>query len=66
MVGEAYRHAKALGGWTEPQRALEAAGYRYGAPGVVIGEEPRTVLEEISDLLARHRVWDRFPTRVGG
>ena len=64
MVGEAYRHAKAIGGWTEPGQSLEAAGYLYGAPGVVIGEEPQTVLEEMTALLARHRVWDRFPTQV--
>ncbi|MHA6757360.1 catalase [Streptacidiphilus sp. PAMC 29251] len=66
MVGEAYRHAKALGGWTEPQHTLEAAGYLYGAPGVVIGEEPQTILEEITALLGQHRVWDRFPAAVTG
>ena len=66
MVGEAYRHAKALGGWTEPGHALEAVGYVYGAPGVVIGEEPQTILEEITGLLAQHRVWDRFPAQIGG
>lgn len=66
MVGEAYRHAKALGGWAEPGHALEAAGYVYGAPGVVIGEEPQTILEEITGLLARHRVWERFTTQPGG
>ena len=35
-----------------------------GAPGVVIGEEPQTVLDEITGLLARHRVWERFPAAV--
>ncbi|WP_225448666.1 catalase [Streptacidiphilus sp. P02-A3a] len=64
MISEAYRHAKALGGWVEPPHALEAAGYVYGAPGVVIGEEPRTVLEGVTGLLARHRVWDRFPAAI--
>ena len=66
MVGEAYRHAKAIGGWTEPQHALEAAGYVYGAPGVVIGEEPQTILEELTALLGQHRVWERFPTQLSG
>ena len=66
MVGEAYRHAKAIGGWTEPQHTLEAAGYVYGAPGVVIGEEPQTILEELTALLGQHRVWERFPTQLSG
>jgi len=64
MVNETYRHAKALGGWIEPPHLLEAAGYAYGTPGVVIGEEPQTVLDEITGLLARHRVPDRFPAAV--
>jgi catalase len=64
MLTEAYRHGKALGAWGSGTGALEAAGIPVGAPGVVSGEEAGAVLDRISELLAEHRVWERFPTAV--
>ncbi|MEV6211459.1 catalase [Kitasatospora sp. NPDC051914] len=61
MLGEAWRHAKAIGGWGGADRALRAAGIPADAPGVVLGEDGEAVLSGITDLLAAHRVWDRFP-----
>jgi catalase len=60
MLAEAYRHAKAIGGWDHVAHALAAAGIPEEAPGVVIGDGP-AVLEGIAELLAKHRVWERFP-----
>ncbi|MBD3931159.1 catalase [Streptomyces chumphonensis] len=64
LVAEAYRHAKAVGGWADGEEALRAAGVTPGGPGVVTGGDPADVLSEITRLLARHRVWDRFPATV--
>ncbi|WP_431782661.1 catalase [Streptomyces chumphonensis] len=64
LVTEAYRHAKAVGGWAGGEEALRAAGVTPGGPGVVTGGDPAAVLSEITRLLARHRVWDRFPATV--
>ena len=36
-----------------------------GAPGVVAGSDAASVLEEVQQLMAGHRVWDRFPARLG-
>ncbi|WP_455361386.1 catalase [Streptomyces sp. SYSU K21746] len=63
MVGEAFRHAKPLGHWGDGARVLSAAGCPADAPGVV-GGEPQNVLEEVTGLLAEHRVWARFPASV--
>jgi catalase len=60
MLAEAYRHAKAIGGWDHVAHALAAAGIPEEAPGVVLGDGP-AVLEGIAELLAKHRVWERFP-----
>ncbi|WP_165788362.1 hypothetical protein, partial [Arthrobacter glacialis] len=54
-----YRHAKAIGGWGGAGVALEAAGVAADAPGIVHGY-PGEVVEGIGQLLAHHRVWDRF------
>ncbi|MFF8833216.1 catalase [Streptomyces sp. NPDC015131] len=64
MVSEAFRHAKAIGGWAGAERVLEAAGVPAGAPGVVTGDGGESVLSRVTQLLARHRVWDRFPAAV--
>ena len=60
LVAEAYRHSKALGGWGEARTVLAAAGCEGGA-GVVLDDSPQDVLTSITDLMATHRVWDRFP-----
>ncbi|CAM5464383.1 catalase [Streptomyces cyaneofuscatus] len=64
LLSEAFRHGKAVGGWGEVAGALEAAGAHATLPGVVTGDDPATVLEQISRLLGEHRVWDRFPAGI--
>ncbi len=61
MLGEAFRHAKALGGWGQAGATLSAAGCDEGAPGVVLGQDATQVLAQVVELLGEHRVWARFP-----
>jgi catalase len=61
MLAEAFRHAKAIGGWGAAEQALALAGCATDTPGVVFGEEPAVVLERVVQLLGEHRVWARFP-----
>ncbi|MFB7948503.1 catalase [Kitasatospora phosalacinea] len=61
LLDEAWRHAKAIGGWGDAREALTAAGLPSDGPGVVLGTDPVQVLRDVADLLAGHRVWDRFP-----
>lgn len=60
MVGEAYRHGKAIGAWGDGADALAAAGLPAGSVGVVTGEAAPEVLETVTGLLGAHRAWDRF------
>ncbi|NJQ02697.1 catalase [Streptomyces zingiberis] len=67
LAGEAFRHAKALGGWGDARRVTEAAGIDPAAPGVILADGPDgavDVLDGVAGLLTRHRVWDRFPATV--
>ncbi|APX32366.1 catalase HPII [Brachybacterium sp. P6-10-X1] len=59
LIDECWRHAKAMGAWGEGRGALEAHTGSGGA-GIVLGDEPFTVLGEIQSLLGGHRVWERF------
>jgi catalase len=61
MLAEAWRHAKVIGAWGGGERAVLAAGIPVDAPGIVIGEGGAPVLTEITEILAAHRVWHRFP-----
>jgi catalase len=61
LVAEAFRHAKAIGGWGDLASVLAAAGCPADAAGVVTGAAPGAVLGEVKQLLARHRVWERLP-----
>ncbi|MDT0407718.1 MULTISPECIES: catalase [Streptomyces] len=61
LLGEAYRHGKAIGGWAGAEAALTAAGVPQDAPGVVLGGSGTEVFEQLTTLLRSHRVWDRFP-----
>ncbi|MFF8773566.1 catalase [Kitasatospora sp. NPDC015120] len=61
LLTEAWRHAKAIGGWGGAERALAEAGIPAGAPGIVLGDDGEAVLDGLLGLLAAHRVWDRFP-----
>ncbi len=60
LLEEAWRHGKAIGAWGEGVAALESVGIA-GDTGVVTGGSGTEVLEQVTDLLARHRVWERFP-----
>ncbi len=60
LLGEAYRHGKAVGGWAGGQDALAAGGALPGTPGVVVGEAAAGVLAQVTELLGAHRVWERF------
>ncbi|WP_055590796.1 catalase, partial [Streptacidiphilus griseoplanus] len=65
MLTEAWRHAKAIGGWGTAAQALQAVGIPADAPGVVLGGDGETVLQDVITLLAAHRAWDRFPAPSG-
>jgi len=61
LVAEAFRHAKPIGAWGDVEDLLAVAGADPGAPGVMVGQDPAEVIDQVIDLLAEHRVWDRFP-----
>jgi catalase len=62
MLGEAFRHAKAIGAWGAGVEALELAGIPLDALGLATGEHPAAVAGDLHDLMGTHRVWDRFTT----
>jgi catalase len=64
LVSEAFRHGKAIGGWAGAESILAAAGVPAESPGIVTGEDGAGVLEGVSELLGRHRVWERFPAAL--
>jgi len=59
LVSEMFRHCKALGVGTGAESVLAAAGIQAAAPGVVVGP-PAALVAQLAELLAGHRVWDRF------
>lgn len=64
MVEECFRHAKVIGAWGSGADALAAAGVPLDAPGVVTGDSASGVFTDVSEQMAFHRVWDRFPTTL--
>lgn len=60
LVAEAFRHGKAIGAWGRGTAALEAA--TATGPGVVVGDDPVAVVDEVLALLGGHRVWERLAT----
>jgi catalase len=63
LVDEAFRHGKALGAWGAGADALAAAGITPPAAGVVVEQSAQAagaVLEQVTELLGSHRVWERF------
>ncbi|MFI9123093.1 catalase [Streptomyces bikiniensis] len=64
LVSEAFRHAKAIGGWAGAETVLAAASVPAGAPGVILADSGEAVLSGLTPLLAKHRVWDRFPAAL--
>ncbi|MFV2101026.1 catalase [Micromonospora sp. LOL_024] len=63
MVEECWRHAKAIGAWGSGVAALEQAGVA-GSPGVVTGEDGSEAFTAVQQLMANHRVWERFPVPI--
>ncbi|MEV4640648.1 catalase [Actinoplanes sp. NPDC049548] len=63
LVDEAWRHAKAIGAWGNGRTVLQEAGVA-GTPGVVTAESGAEALAAVQQLLAAHRVWERFPASV--
>jgi len=63
MIEECWRHAKVIGAWGDGIPALSQAG-ADGSAGVVTGESAAAVFEEVQQLMACHRVWERFPASV--
>ncbi|WP_229075870.1 catalase [Actinoplanes sp. DH11] len=63
LVDECWRHAKAIGAFGTGNAVLEAAGVA-GTPGVVTAEDGAAALAGLQQLLALHRVWERFPASV--
>ncbi|WP_301184330.1 catalase [Nocardiopsis exhalans] len=61
MLTEAYRHAKPLGALSTARQVFDTAGIPVDAPGVVVGADAGDVLGNVVELLAYHRVWERFP-----
>jgi catalase len=59
LVAEAWRHAKAIGAWGAGATVLQEAGVT--GPGVVTAESGAEAFAALSQLLAAHRVWERFP-----
>jgi catalase len=63
LVDECWRHAKAIGAWGTGATVLQGAGVA-GTPGVVTAESGADALTAVQQLLATHRVWERFPASV--
>ncbi|PSK62293.1 Catalase HPII [Micromonospora sp. MH33] len=63
LVEEAWRHAKAIGAWGAGTEVLRQAGVA-GSPGVVTGDSGGEVFGAVQQLMAAHRVWERFPASV--
>ncbi|MEU4245374.1 catalase [Actinoplanes sp. NPDC026619] len=63
LVDEAWRHAKAIGAWAGGDAVLEAAGIA-GTPGVVSAAAGPEAFSAVQELLAAHRVWQRFPVSI--
>ena len=60
LVGEVWRHAKAIGSLDGADEVLAAAGATPDGVGVVRGDAA-SVAADLLELLGRHRAWDRFP-----
>ncbi|MEU2614805.1 catalase [Micromonospora sp. NPDC007271] len=63
LVEECWRHAKAIGGWGAGIEVLQRAGVA-DTPGVVTGDSGNDVFAKVRQLMAAHRVWERFPASV--
>ena len=59
MIREMFRHCKAIGVWGEASAVIDHAGVPGDGNGVVVADDPGEVIIQLTDLLTRHRVWDR-------
>ena len=59
LLGEAWRHAKAIGVLDDADAVLDAAGVPREGVGVMRGNAGH-VAQGLIDLLASHRSWERF------
>ncbi|TWG09210.1 catalase [Actinoplanes teichomyceticus] len=63
LVDECWRHAKAIGGWGPGAELLRQTGLA-DTPGVVVQDTAAGTLAAVQQLMASHRVWERFPATV--
>ncbi|GMA42024.1 catalase [Mobilicoccus caccae] len=61
LIGEMYRHCKAIAFLPEAEAAMAAAGIEAGTPGIVQEKDADKAVGTLVDLLGAHRAWDRFP-----
>ncbi|MFI5085618.1 MAG: catalase [Actinomycetales bacterium] len=61
LLSEMFRHAKAIGGWGPGAACLDGATIPADSAGIVLGEGPDDVVPRLTELLAAHRSWERFP-----
>jgi catalase len=63
LVDECWRHAKTIGAWGAGAGVLRETGIA-GTPGVVTAGSGAETLTAVQQLLAAHRVWERFAAPV--
>lgn len=61
LLGEVWRHSKAIAAFGAGEEVLRAGGYLDGA-GVVTGSSGQEAGRNLLTLMPGHRVWERFPT----
>ena len=66
LLDEAYRHAKAIGGWGAGAQALANGPRAAEGAGVVTGQDAEEVFAQVHDHMGNHRVWERFPVSISG
>ena len=59
LLEQAWRHAKPIAALPEASTVLDDVGIDPAGVGVLVGDAA-TVASGLSELLARHRVWERF------
>ncbi|MGI8457331.1 MAG: catalase [Propionibacteriaceae bacterium] len=65
LLGEVWRHAKAIGTTGDAEEVLGAAGVPSDGTGVLVGEAG-VVAAGLLELLGTHRAWERFaPVSAG-
>jgi catalase len=59
MIGEMFRHDKAIGVWGTGSAVLDHAGVPADGDGVVVAAGPSELIAQLTALLTHHRVWAR-------